>query len=461
MRRVIASVILVGLLFSAAFAAVGASASAGADALSDSEEAPTADEEEAEDVTWTIMAYVAGDNNLEYEAVSDVMEMEVYGSQNGVNIIALVDTHTLFNGTHWYYIGENETHFDLEANETYCDCEDILGSACENEELNMSDPATLQEFIEMSVAYAPADRYMLVLWDHGGGWYGACWDESSIREEDNRTDRLTIHEAATAIEAAENSTGIHLDVLGFDACLMAMAEVAYEFRELADYMVASVTGIPFDGWAYDLFLDDLVADPSMSVPELCDHIVDGYVEYYSFCAGNGLGGWTAVTLSVIDLSLAADLAEAVDELSYAIASGLESGDIARGRFISSFQANTPALQMHGQMYAFVDLGYLAGNLAEQFEDLEYEAQSVADLVSEMVIRCDWVSQVYGGAFTTTGLTIYLPVAYFYTYEDYSYETEDEAVAAGELIYYGLDFVIDTNWDEFVLDFCMAYVPEAP
>ncbi|UCE91964.1 MAG: hypothetical protein JSV90_02130 [Methanobacteriota archaeon] len=455
MGRILTSAAVVGLLITAAFAAVSLSVLATSEELFDTDEAPA----ENEEVTWTIMAYIAGDNNLEFEAVSDVMEMEVHGSQNGVNVIALVDTHTLFEGTHWYYIGEGETHFDLEANETYCDCEQILGSECEAEEQNMGDPATLQNFIEVSVAYAPADRYMLVLWDHGGGWYGVCWDDSSIREEDNRTDRLTVHEVATAIEAAEDSTGIHLDVIGFDACLMAMVEVAYECRDLADYMVASVTGIPFDGWAYDLFLDDLVANPSMSVTELCNHIVDGYVEYYSFCEGSGLGGWTGVTLSVLDLSVAEELAGAVDALSYEIAEGLSSGDVYRGGLISSFQANTPALEMYGQQFAFVDLGYLADNLAESFDCLTEEAQAVADLVDDMVVRCDWVSQVYGGAFGTTGLTIYLPCAYFYTYVDYSYETEEEAAAAGELIYYGLDFVIETNWDEFILDFCIAYVPE--
>ena len=455
MRRIMTSVALAGLLIASALAALGLSVLALPDDLFGNDETLQDDEE----VTWTIMAYVAGDNNLEFEAVADVMEMEVYGSQNGVNIIALVDTHTLFEGTHWYYIGEGESHIDLEANETYCDCEQILGSECEAEELNMGDPATLQNFIEVSVAFAPADRYMLVLWDHGGGWYGVCWDESSIREEDNRTDRLTVHEFANAIKAAEDSTGIHLDVIGFDACLMAMMEVAYECRDLADYMVASVTGIPFDGWAYDLFLDDLVANPSMSVLELCNHIVDGYVEYYSFCAGSGLGGWTAVTLSVLDLSVAEDFADAMDALSYEVADGLSSGDVARGGLISAFQANTPAIEMYGQQFAFVDLGYFAKNLADSYDCLSEEAQAVVDLVDQIVVRCDWVSQVYGGAFRTSGLTIYLPCAYYYTYVDYSYETEDEAAAAGELIYYGLDFVIDTNWDEFILDFCQAYVPE--
>ena len=34
---------------------------------------------------------------------------------------------------------------------------------------SMVDPATLSDFIRYSKANYPADRYMLVMWDHGGG----------------------------------------------------------------------------------------------------------------------------------------------------------------------------------------------------------------------------------------------------------------------------------------------------
>ena len=454
MRRILVSLALAALLFAMSVSTTGVSV-AGKQAVSDDTEENVRQNEEP--VTWTMMVYVAGDNNLEFQAVYDLIEMESVGSQNGVNIIALVDTETLFEGTHWYYVGMDEEHFDLAKEETYCDCEEILGpDGCHHEELNMGDPDTLQMFIEVSVAFAPADRYMLVLWDHGGGWYGVCWDDSSIREEDGRTDRLTVHETAEAIAAAEETTGIYLDIIGFDACLMSMIEVAYEFRDLADYMISSVTGIPFDGWAYDLFLDDLVANPSMSVPELLDHIIDGYVEYYSFCTGKGLGGWTGVSLTSIDLSTIEDLAAAVDSLSYDLMAGLASGEISRGDVTYAFAANTPALQMFGEQYAFPDLSLGVECLGSMYDSLSEDADTIVSIVEESVV-CDWVSQVSGGAFTTTGLTIYLPYAYYYTYVDYSYETEEEAAAAGELIYYGLDFATDTNWDEFVLDFCQAYV----
>lgn len=448
MRTKLTSIALTGLLLASALAAVSISALGDGDLFDD-------DRTDEEIPTWTMMVYIAGDNNLEFQAVYDLNEMELYGSTEYVNIVALVDTHGITNGTHLFYVEEGETCIDLNTGETDCDCEEILGTPCDDEELNTGDPATLQKFIEDSVTYAPADRYMLVIWDHGGGWYGACWDDSSIRPIDNRTDRLTIDEIGGAIRAAEENTGTHLDILGFDACLMSMLEVAYEYVDLADYMVASVTGIPFDGWAYDLFLDDLTTTPSMSVEELLDCIVEGYVEYYSFCAGSGLGGWTGVTLSVVDLTQMGALATAVDALSYELGEGLASGDIARGSLISAFQANTPSLQMSGQQFAFPDLGLFAESLGEMYPSLSGVTDPIVSVIEDAVY-CDWVSQEYGGAFTTMGLTIYLPCSYYYTYVDYSYETAEEAAEFEEYIYYGMDFVIDTNWDEFILeDFCVA------
>jgi hypothetical protein len=448
----VASSIVFAMTFSAALAAAGMGIG---DAREDSQELDA----------WTIMVYIAGDNNLQEQALLDLEEMELIGScgadtetpADDVNIIVLLDTYDLLEGTHWYYVEPGSDKINLDEGINDCDCEEIAGE-CPGE-LNMGDGETLQNFIVTAVTYAPAEQYMLVLWDHGGGWYGACWDDSSVREVDNRIDRLTVDEMYNAIKAAEDETGARMTIIGFDACLMAMVEVAYEFRDLADYMVASVTGIPFDGWAYDLFLDDLVAAPSMGPEELGQAIIDGYVEYYSFCAGSGLGGWTGVTLSLIDLSVMDELALAVDEMSYTLQELLDSGELSRGTLAYAVKAMTPALEMYGEQFAYPDLGIFASLMADSCEAVADEATTVAELVESAVVSIDSVSQVNGGAFVTSGMTIYFPLAYYYTYVDYAYVDADEAAEAGEYIYYGMDFPIDTNWDEFLFSFCNALVVE--
>ncbi|MEW5748206.1 MAG: clostripain-related cysteine peptidase [Candidatus Thermoplasmatota archaeon] len=444
-----------------AFSAVVVSAGNGSTWLRETEvpeETPVADDLGLDD--WTIMVYIAGDNNLEINALDDLDEMELVGSSDTVNIIVLMDTLTLVEGTHWYVIeaaADEIDHIDLEAGVNDCDCEAVAG-ACPDGDLNMGDGETLKDFIVKSAAYAPAEQYMLVLWDHGGGWYGVCWDDSSVREEDGRIDRLTVDEFGNAIRAAEEEAGIWFTVIGFDACLMSMLEIAYEIRDLADYMISSVTGIPVAGWPYDLSFDELIADSSLDALTLSDEIIEGYIEYYSLCAGEGLGGWMGVTLNLIDLSVIGDLAMAMDALSYDLQEAFESGEVSRGALLSIASSLTPALEMYGQSFAFSDIGVLAEGLAN-FEAFEESATAVSELMPAAVPMVEWVSQTTGGAFNTTGLTVYFPAAYYYTYMDYAYETEEEAAENDELIYFGLDFATDTNWDEFVLYTCPAVVEE--
>ena len=79
----------------------------------------------------------------------------------------------------------------------------------------MGNPATLTDFIQWAVTNYPANHYLLDLWDHGDGIGGVCEDESS-------ESILSLSDVRQAITRA----GTHMDVIGFDACLMAMAETA-------------------------------------------------------------------------------------------------------------------------------------------------------------------------------------------------------------------------------------------
>jgi hypothetical protein len=407
--------------------------------------------------TWTIMVYICADNDLEDDALVNLDQMEIIGSNDEVKIVVLMDTTDelgFVTETHWYFVEADDNHIDLVTETHVCDCEEVVGG-CPGE-VNMADGNNLTEFIVAAAHFAPADNYVLILWNHGSGLWGVCWDDSSTTPDD-RTDRLTVDELANAIRAAEEEADIMLDMIVFDACLMSMVEVAYEVRDLADYMVASVTGIPVGGLPYHLFLGPLVTNPGMTVEELGEVMVDTFVYYYGYCKGEGIGGaevsemgWVGVTLSSIDLSKLEELAGAVDALSYALQDLIESGEATHGDIVYAAQAKTPALEMMGQGFAFPDLSLFASTLADSFPSIAEEA----------ILYVDWTSQTTGGAFVTTGITIYFPIGYGYAYADYSYWTEEEAAEAGELVYWGLDFPHDTNWDEFVLGFVPALDWEA-
>ena len=102
------------------------------------------------------MVYLAGDNNLDSAGVTDLNEMKKIGSTNALNIVAQFDRRAASRQTHRYFLRKGS---NLES-----DVVDNLG------ETNTGDPIVLTDFIVWSVKNYPAARYMLVIWNHGGGW---------------------------------------------------------------------------------------------------------------------------------------------------------------------------------------------------------------------------------------------------------------------------------------------------
>jgi hypothetical protein len=251
----------------------------------------------AQQPKWTIMVYMDADNNLDLAGLDDLFEMQMVGSSEDVNVVVLFDRWGEacgFNGTILLHIEKN-------TNTT------IWGEWSSEYELNMGDPETLKWFINFTIEQYPAEKYALILWDHGGNWEGICWDWTN-------DDYLTIEEVKMAILESRVD---HIDLLGFDACLMASIEVAYTMglTSKIDVMVASEEFIPWDGWPYDLILNGLTENPEWSTKDLSVHIVDNYIASYSH--GTQGFAWYA-TLSAINLTEIDALAHQMADLTTTI-----------------------------------------------------------------------------------------------------------------------------------------------
>lgn len=346
---------------------------------------------------WTVLVYLDGDNSLDPFAVKDMNEMERVGSSDSLNIIVLVDR--LEEGAKLYRMVQDNT-------------DAIVSPVLEDwGEVNMGDPATLQAFLDYGMANFPAARTALVLWDHGGGWLGVCWDDHDLTE-DGVTDRLTLDEVQQAIGSR------YVDMLGFDACLMAMAETAYEFRNQAGVMVASEDSIPGDGWPYDTVLAGLAANPGWTGADLGAWIVDAYMAFYGF--------HNKVTLSTVDLARSQGLLDAINELAAALMAHMERG------VVLGAQGSAEYVGAYGQYYAFIDLAGFADYVAShtRYPGTRSAALSVANEARGAVL-----SEAHGfGSPGATGLSIFLPVSPHYYKEVYGT---------------GLDFTADSLWDEFV------------
>jgi len=253
---------------------------------------------------WTFMVYLDGDNNIESDAITDFLEMAEVGSNEDIDVVVLFDRIDGHDASYGDWTSARLFHV-IQGLEPYGN-EGVLWP-----EVNMGDPQTLVDFVAQTVEEYPADHYALVLWNHGGGWRArarqagqpfkdVCWDDTDL-------DVLYTREVREALEEVEATVGVTIDLVGFDACLMAMIEVAHELRNQGAVMVASEEAEPVAGWPYDDVLADLLADPLMSPEELGRVIVDRYAQETQWFRSH--------TLSAIDLGEVEELSNRVDALA--------------------------------------------------------------------------------------------------------------------------------------------------
>ena len=256
---------------------------------------------------WTLMVYLDGDCSLEDAAIGDFLEMSDAGSTSDVNILVLFDRISGYSGAYDDWTGARRGL--LEKND---DPDAAWG--VDMGELNMGDPQTLVDFVTWGVRNYPANRYAVVLWNHGSGWRSEDTTEGeppykSVCFDDTSFDRLDMSEVRDALDQIETDVG-EMDLVGFDACLMAMVEVAYEIREHGDVMVGSEKTEPNDGWPWDTILSDLAATPAMSAAQLGEAIVSRYYQSY--------GNDQAISSISLDDYFIDDLVDKVDSLAGAL-----------------------------------------------------------------------------------------------------------------------------------------------
>ncbi|NLM58750.1 MAG: peptidase C11 [Clostridium sp.] len=152
----------------------------------------------------------------------------------------------------------------------------------------MVDPETLSDFIKYCKNNFPADRYFLIMWDHGGGSISGFGYDQHFPG-----DSMTLDEIGIALKNGNCS----FDLIGFDACLMATLETALVLEPYADYMIASEEVEPGIGWYYTGWITALSQNTSIPTTELGKKLIDDYVREVERRTPRSQG-----TLSLIDLA---------------------------------------------------------------------------------------------------------------------------------------------------------------
>ncbi len=262
--------------------------------------------------TTTLLVYMCG-TDLQDAGCEDLSEMVNAEAGDNVNILVLAG-----GAKEWdldFLEGNTRTLLDFKE-----DTAEDWGKA------SMGSPESLKQFLEYGLKQYPADRTIVVLWDHGAGSEaGVCFDETA------NDDGLTIVEINDVLTSLEKSVpGYRINIFGCDACMMATYEMAAMLsHHNIGYYVASEELEPGTGWDYTSWLSVLKDNPSVSDPDLCTGIIESFME-----AGLQNEPDDYLTLSAVDLSAVGALESSVEKFAAVMAGQVESGNLSavrRGR----------------------------------------------------------------------------------------------------------------------------------
>ncbi len=188
-----------------------------------------------------------------------------------------------------------------------------------------ADPATLERIIRYTRNKYSATTYGLVLWGHASGWiiddrtvtsanarraYGGDTGSGSSSTAGNYW--MNIPDMAEAITSAMESD--HLTFILADCCNMGSIEIAYELRELTDYLIASPAEIPGIGAPYDIVIPDLFSTSPEFYRAVIDHYYNYYEDFYKKVGSDSYVNGFSVPLAAVRTSALDDLATATNEL---------------------------------------------------------------------------------------------------------------------------------------------------
>lgn len=400
---------------------------------------------------WTIIHYTAVDNNLEGAAFNDYYEMQSVGSGNGVNMVAEFDRAEGFEDrfgdwtdTRRFYIqyvepqpapdseGERAALVDYFVAKGYGEADSIAAevaglddatvhSIYENNnvgvtfeqtpveelgEVDMGDPQALTDFIVWSASNYPAEHYLVILGSHGGGWRGLGPDDG------NEESMLDLPEIDAALSAAREELGIEkFDIVGFDACLMAVTDVAVMLEPHADYVLFSQEVIPSNGWEYFNSVTAMQANPDWDAFQVGTAFVDNYMDYYA-----GQGARSKLGLSLVETAGLPNLLASLENFAGVVGADTVELLTALGTARNNSQTFGTSLGDRANTYSYVDLRDFMNWFSLQ-TTISEEAYNAAQEVLAAYDGAVVYSRADSKLPRATGMGIYLPSTPIY-YEAY-------------------------------------------
>ena len=385
------------------------------------------DGREREKKPWTFIVYMSADNDLRSFAINNVSQMASIGSNEQVNVVCHLDVR--LNNT------KVTKRFYVEKDRLITD-EELAG-----QKMDSGDPATLVSCCEWAVNNYPADNYALVLWNHATGildpYKYKVIDPSALFEFNHATLKFDLDRSVSFLEIFNylDDRGICFDMtsgnyltnqklvralseihtrvlknkkfamIGFDACLMSMLEVASQVKEYAEIMVGAQEVELASGWHYGKVLKPFTKGEVTSC-DLARNIVRSFRNVYEKITDD-------YTQSSVDLSLVSGLEQNVHEVATILLECIEhqkDGSVIKAITACKKQST------HFLESSYIDLHHFYYNLSQQLSEFKLNAhQDAVQRLSQKVgagkqlIQAAVFSNMAGNKLDNAqGLSIYFP-----------------------------------------------------
>lgn len=391
---------------------------------------------------WNVLVFLNAKNNLEVFSFANFLQMAKVGSTPEVNILVeygrpkdrpggaeagYSTDHGGWSSTRRFRIARG----DAPASVPLAD----LGRT------NMGEAAALAAFVTWARESFPAERTLLVLWDHGQGWRVDVGGQSKavappgyryVSHDEDFDAKLFNRAIQDALVGLPGGSGI--DVIAFDACLMAMLETAYAFRKVARILVASEELEPGTGWNYTRWLAPLVQKVGAVTPaELGKMIVEAMKDEY--------GDISKTTLSALELGHVDALSRVLSDFADAARAYLDEDTVQHfktARFACKNYA--PGLNLHSiDLARFMEQMVVGGASPE----IKQKATAVRAKLDEVVVA-NYASKLRQDKYGSHGVAIYFPGSR----ASYRGDPDREGYEAGNTKF-PVEFVQRETWAAFL------------
>ncbi|GEM_PF-4616086 len=242
-----------------------------------------------------IMYYSVGGKNLDSDQVNDIAADMNHGSSDDVKMLFQYKLSKCFQDSTVFGKYKGVIRFDLDKQKAKVgkfptikhgyDIINVLDNISDiqmlstNPSYDMGTAESLTSFINWCISLHPAEKYMLIIGDHGGGWSirddGKAEQTRSVLGDDNTGSSLTSVSVTKAINGS-NLPNHRLDYLLMDCCLMGQWENVYEYASTVDYLTASIE-YSYGGY-HEYLLPEMKANAS-NINSAMKNFIDKTVPY--------------------------------------------------------------------------------------------------------------------------------------------------------------------------------------